>query len=515
MRRILGWCLVVGVLAGVAPAGAAAFTTYNAPFTGGVDIATGFPTCSTPPLFAGPTGVVFDGQKLFVADVCNALIYRFGPEGGTAATAEATSAGPVANGGLTIAGGRYYGTRFSYGSFTGTGVVEFDPAALTVTRTVSATVNPRGITTDPLTGDLYYAEAPGAIRRIATPTAASPADTLFASAGSGAYDGIASTADGSRVYVTDYNSQHVLGLDRAGTVVLDVSLAGHKPDGIVVARPNTVIGGVDYSNNVFVNGNDGTIQRIDVNSPDNPVSEAVSGGTRGDFTTVGADGCFYATQTDRVVKLAPCIFQQVVNGAPVAALAGSPGGGASPLAVSFSTAGSRDPEGPLASWTLDFGDGTPAATGTGDPPASVPHTYGSAGTFTATLTVRDKAGATATATATTTVTAPSAGRLGSLNAAAIIKLPSAKACVSRRSLRIRLVRPKDTALVSAVVRVNGKTVRTVKGVRITAPVDLKGLPKGRFTVKITAKTADGRTVTGTRKYRTCAVKRKGSRRLRL
>ena len=68
---------------------------------------------------------------------------------------------------------------------------------------------------------------------------------------------------------------------------------------------------------------------------------------------------------------------------------------------------------------------------------------------------------------------------------------------------------------SAVVQVNGKRVKTVKGVRITAPIDLAGLPKGRFTVKITATTADGRTVTGTRKYRTCTVKRKGSKKLRL
>lgn len=515
MRRLLSCCLLTGVFAATLTAGASAFTTYNAPFTGGVDIATGFPTCATPPLTAGPTGVVFDGQKLFVADLCNGLIYRFGPEGGTAATAEATSAAPVANGGLTIAGGRYYGTRFTYSGFTGTGVVEFDPVALTVTRTVSPTVNPRGVTTDPLTGDLYYAEAPGAVRRIAAPAATSPADTLFKNPGSGAYDGIAFTADGSRLYVTDYNSEHVLGIDRAGSVVFDVSLAGHDPDGIAVVRPNTVIGGVDYSNNVVVNANDGTIQRIDVNSPGNPVSQVASGGTRGDFTTVGPDGCFYATQTDRVVKLAPCIFQQVVNATPVAALARTPDSGTGPLAVSFSTAGSGDRDGPLASWTLDFGDGTPAATGTGDPPATVAHTYATAGTFTATLTVRDRAGAMASATVATSVTAAAAARLEKLSAAAIIRLPSAKACVSRRRLRIRLVRPKTTALVSAVVLVNGKAVKTVKRARITAPIDLVGLPKGRFTVKLKATTADGRTVTGTRKYRTCTVKRKGSRKLKL
>jgi PKD repeat protein len=515
MRRALGSCAAVVVLSAAFAASAPAFTTYNPPFTGGVDIATGFPTCFTPTGSAGPTGVAFDGQKLFVADTCNGLIYRFGPDGGTVATAEATSAAAVANGGLTVANGRYYGTRFVYGSVTGFGVVEFDPVALTVIRTVSGPTDPRGITTDPLTGDLYYAEAPGPVRRIANPIATPVDDKPFANPGLNVYDGIAFTADGSRLYVTDYNTEHVLGLDRSGATVFDVSLSGHHPDGIAVVRPNTVIGGVDYSNNVFVNNNDGTIQRIDVNSPGNPVTVVASGGTRGDFTAVGPDGCFYATQSDRVVKLAPCIFQQVVNALPTAALAGLPNGGKAPLAVAFSTAGSADREGPLASWTLDFGDGTPPASGTGDPPASIPHTYAAAGTFTATLTVKDKAGASATARVTTTVTAPAAAQLPALASAAVIKLPSAKACVSRRSLRIRLVQPKDSALVSAVVRVNGTSVRTVQGARITAPIDLKGLPKGRFTVKITATTADGRTVSGTRKYRTCTVKRKGLGKLKL
>jgi hypothetical protein len=49
-------------------------------------------------------------------------------------------------------------------------------------------------------------------------------------------------------------------------------------------------------------------------------------------------------------------------------------------------------------------------------------------------------------------------------------------------------------------------VRTVTGRRLTAPIDLKGLPKGRFTVRITAVATDGRKVTGTRRYRTCTRK---------
>ena len=513
MRRLLTCCLVAGVLAGTVASSASAFTSFSPPFTGGVDIATGFPTCA--PEGAGPTGVLFDGNKLFVSDVCNGLIYRFGAAGGTAAGAEAVSAAPVANGAMTISGGRYYATRLLQGPVaTSLGVIEFDPSALTLTRNVAPSTQPRGITTDPLTGDLYFDEAPGAIWHVQGPAGATPGVTKFSTTGSAAYDGMAFTADGSRLYVADYNAQHILGFDRTGAVVLDANLVGHHPDGIAIALPNTVVGGVDVSNNVFVNSNDGTIERIDVNSPGNPVTVVASGGTRGDFATVGPDGCFYASQSDRVVKLAPCIFQQVVNNGPAAALARTPASGVGPLAVTFSTAGTGDRDGPLASWTLDFGDGTPSAAGDGDPPATVAHTYATAGTFTATLTVRDKAGVSASASVATTVTSAPVARQA-LKSSEIIKLPSAKACVSRRGFRIRLVRPKSTTLVSAVVLVNGRSAKTVKGARLTAPINLAGLPKGRFTVKITATTADGRKVSGSRKYRTCAPKRKGSRKHRL
>ena len=103
---------------------------------------------------------------------------------------------------------------------------------------------------------------------------------------------------------------------------------------------------------------------------------------------------------------------------------------------------------------------------------------------------------------------PASTEPATIKASQVITLPSTKACVSRRSFRIRLRAPSGVTIASAAVFVNGKRVDVVKGKRLSAPVDLKGLPKGRFSVKITVTTATGRKVTDTRRYRTCAPKRR-------
>ena len=78
-------------------------------------------------------------------------------------------------------------------------------------------------------------------------------------------------------------------------------------------------------------------------------------------------------------------------------------------------------------------------------------------------------------------------------------LPSSRRCSSRRAFRIRLGR----GLSSARVFVNGKRVRTLRGKRLRSTVNLRGLPKGRFTVRIVGRTKAGKTVVRKRAYRTC------------
>ena len=89
--------------------------------------------------------------------------------------------------------------------------------------------------------------------------------------------------------------------------------------------------------------------------------------------------------------------------------------------------------------------------------------------------------------------------------------------MSRRKFQIRVKRIRDQGAYKRVeVSVSGKRTKVMRGVRDTATVDLRGLPKGRFKVRITVTLADGRKVTSTRRYRTCATrkstpKKKGAR----
>ncbi len=82
---------------------------------------------------------------------------------------------------------------------------------------------------------------------------------------------------------------------------------------------------------------------------------------------------------------------------PTAVLAAAPTSGTVPLNVSFDGAASFDPDGSIASYTWNFGDGGSQTGG-----ATAAHAYGTPGTYTATLTVTDLAGLTGTTTVTIT-----------------------------------------------------------------------------------------------------------------
>ncbi len=93
-------------------------------------------------------------------------------------------------------------------------------------------------------------------------------------------------------------------------------------------------------------------------------------------------------------------------------------------------------------------------------------------------------------------------------AARVIALPSVRACVSRRVFSIRLRVPRGERVARAVIRVQGRKSLTVTR-RLSAAIVLKGLPKGRWTIRVDV-TTNKRKLTITRRYRTCAPKRRGA-----
>jgi serine protease len=89
------------------------------------------------------------------------------------------------------------------------------------------------------------------------------------------------------------------------------------------------------------------------------------------------------------------------NLAPVASFTATPSSGVAPLTVQFNAAASSDPDGSIAAYSWNFGDGTAAASG-----VTVTHSYQTAGTRTVTLTVTDNLGATNSTTRQVTVSPP-------------------------------------------------------------------------------------------------------------
>ena len=76
---------------------------------------------------------------------------------------------------------------------------------------------------------------------------------------------------------------------------------------------------------------------------------------------------------------------------PIAALAVTPATGMAPLDVSANASNSTDTDGtPIASYSFNFGDGTPVVGPQAS--ATAAHTFTAAGTYTVTVTVKDTAG---------------------------------------------------------------------------------------------------------------------------
>jgi hypothetical protein len=100
--------------------------------------------------------------------------------------------------------------------------------------------------------------------------------------------------------------------------------------------------------------------------------------------------------------------------------------------------------------------------------------------------------------------APLPASAGSLAFARAVRLPSARRCFSRRAFKIHLRDPANDPLKRVVVTLGGQQIAVERRAgRIAATVNLKGLPKGTFTVRIRALTVLGHRLSGSRTYHTC------------
>jgi hypothetical protein len=98
-----------------------------------------------------------------------------------------------------------------------------------------------------------------------------------------------------------------------------------------------------------------------------------------------------------------------------------------------------------------------------------------------------------------------------------IQLTSARPCRTRRDLTLWVRQPRRGRIRSLRVYVNGRRVPSgpvrvyVNGVRVrglgaprrNARLELRGLPRGAYTVRAVVRTTRGQTITQTRRYRTC------------
>ncbi|HSX40030.1 MAG TPA: hypothetical protein VLF68_00250 [Candidatus Saccharimonadales bacterium] len=293
------------------------------------DFATGFVTSDTPP--RGPAGIVADNANLYVANVNTGDLFRFPLSAGPAAADSAHKIGTIALPGSTnivplglafSKSGKLYAGGQNLNSKPG--IVEISPTDAHVIRTVvtlpaSITDNGgkngvNGLAIDPISGDLFFA-APNGVHRVShLEDGGTPTDSIYAIYSA---DGIYFAPDGTLYTNTGY---FISGTNQAqpstGRPIGPAGVTG-PTDGIAVIADFT-----GHANQIFYNRNDGIITKYDLTQTDangnHPSQDVITGGSRGDFVTVGPDRCLYATQSDKIIKVTNADANHTCSFAPTA-----------------------------------------------------------------------------------------------------------------------------------------------------------------------------------------------------
>lgn len=219
----------------------------------------------------------------------------------------------------------------------------------------------------------------------------------------------------------------------------------------------------------------------------------------------GSQALYYTTYANggEVRRIA---YTGTANRTPTAMVSASPSSGAAPLTTTLSGAGSSDPEGTSLTYLWSFGDGTADATTT---TPTVSHTY-PAGTWTATLRVRDAAGLVS-APATTTVrsgnqapavsiTSPASGALFTVGTSYTLTASATDAedgALAPSRLSWQIVRVHDQHTHPFLGPVTGNNIAfTAPG-----PEDLPAASNSYLRIRVTATDAGGATTTVERDFR--------------
>ncbi len=256
--------------------------------------ATEFPNENT----EGPIGVTFDpAGNLYVGDVANSQLYKFGSPGGAAPSHQLSTKAIAGLGGLTFSkSGRLYAAA-------GEQVVELDSTTGVVRRVVASGFFAEGMATDPLSGDLFVSSSGRGQPTMRISGFEGPGPVKVTAYGPN-FDGLAFAPDGTLygaggTAATESQIYKVAGTDKpqpaAATVIANVPHA----DGIALFEPPP---GQSVTK-LAVNRTDGIITEVNTSTEPATLTNIITGGTRGDFVATGPDGCLYATQSTNVVRV--------------------------------------------------------------------------------------------------------------------------------------------------------------------------------------------------------------------
>ncbi len=213
--------------------------------------------------------------------------------------------------------------------------------------------------------------------------------------------------DGSQEHIQVQNAWHAVGVGAPG----GGGGGGNTPPVPTITSPAD---GATFPSGSSINyagdatdAEDGTVAAGGfvwiANGPGLPADYVFASGVKSGTVTPPQDGTYTITLevTDSGGLKASTSVTITIGGTanqpPTAVAEATPTSGTAPLTVNFTGSNSSDPDGTIQSYSWDFGDGNSSTQ------ADPTHTYSTAGTYTAVLTVTDDAGATGTDQVTITV----------------------------------------------------------------------------------------------------------------